>query len=224
VDEYLNGYGKERTTKFVPPGWDVWRERLGGNSGATYDVNHNGTVKSFDRSELHETDLYSREAEQLVRNRAGGAPWRRHFGPDGKRRYVSAKKKGDAERALRQAMTDADRGLVFEAGTLTVEDYLNRRLADSVKDTVRGTTFERYEQITRRHIVPEIGRVKLKAITPAHARGLARPVQGEVGVRALPADRALRPRNASQSAKAGRARRAGPAQRCEGRQAPAGQA
>src|SRR5215218_4864797 len=32
-----------------------------------------------------------------------------YFGPDGKRRYVSAKRKGDAERALRQAMTDADR-------------------------------------------------------------------------------------------------------------------
>ena len=95
-----------------------------------------------------------------------------YFAPDGKRRYVSAKKKGDAERALRQAMTDADRGLVFGAGTLMVEDYLNRWLTDSVKDTVRGTTFERYEQITRKHIVPNIGRVKLKALTPAHVRGL----------------------------------------------------
>ena len=95
-----------------------------------------------------------------------------YFAPDGKRRYVSAKRKGDAERALRQAMTDADRGLVFEAGTLTVEDYLNRWLADAVKDTVRSTTFERYEQITRKHIAPEIGRVKLKALTPAHVRGL----------------------------------------------------
>ncbi len=95
-----------------------------------------------------------------------------YFAPDGKRRYVSAKKKGDAERALRQAMTDADRGLVFEAGILTVEGYLNRWLTDSVKDTVRETTFERYEQITRKHIVPEIGRVKLKALTPAHVRGL----------------------------------------------------
>ena len=95
-----------------------------------------------------------------------------YFAPDGKRRYVSAKKKGDAERALRQAMTDADRGLVFEAGTLTVEDYLNHWLTDSVKDTVRDTTFERYEQITRKHIVPEVGRLKLKALSAAHVRGL----------------------------------------------------
>lgn len=88
-----------------------------------------------------------------------------YFAPDGKRRYVSAKNKGEAERALRQAMADADRGLVFDTGSLTVGEYLNRWLIDSVRDTVRSTTFERYEQITRKHIVPEIGRVKLKALT-----------------------------------------------------------
>jgi integrase len=97
-----------------------------------------------------------------------------YFAPDGQRRYVSAKNKGDAERALRQAMTDADRGLLFEAGILTVEEYMIRWLADSVRGTVRRTTFERYEQITRKHIVPEVGRVKLKALTPAHVRGLYR--------------------------------------------------
>jgi hypothetical protein len=47
-----------------------------------------------------------------------------YFAPDGKRRYVSAKKKGEAEKALRRAMVDADRGLVFEAGTLTLGKYL----------------------------------------------------------------------------------------------------
>jgi integrase len=69
-------------------------------------------------------------------------------------------------------MTDADHGLVFDAGVLTVETYLKRWLTDSVRDTVRSTTFERYEQITRKHIVPELGRLKLKALTPAHVRGL----------------------------------------------------
>jgi integrase len=89
-----------------------------------------------------------------------------YFAPDGKRRYVSAKTKGATERALRQAMADTDRGLIFDAGNLTVEEYMARWLADSVRDTVRNTTFERYEQITRKHIVPELGRVKLKALTP----------------------------------------------------------
>jgi integrase len=49
-----------------------------------------------------------------------------YFAPDGKRRYVSARRKGDAERALRQAMRDADRGFVFDGGTLILGDYLTR--------------------------------------------------------------------------------------------------
>jgi integrase len=91
---------------------------------------------------------------------------------NGKRYYVSAKTKTETEQKLRQAMTDADRGLTFDAGTLTLRDYLYRWLNDSVRDTVRDTTFERYEQIARLHIEPALGGVRLKALTPTHVRGL----------------------------------------------------
>src|SRR5215211_2530588 len=91
---------------------------------------------------------------------------------DGKRYYVSAKTKTETEQKLRQAMTDADRGLTFDAGSLTLRDYLYRWLNDSVRDTVRNTTFERYEQIARLHIEPALGDVRLKALTPTHVRGL----------------------------------------------------
>jgi integrase len=57
---------------------------------------------------------------------------------------------------------------------LKVSEYLGRWLADSVSDTVKATTFERYEQITRLHLKPAPGRLKLKALTPAHVRGLYR--------------------------------------------------
>ena len=87
---------------------------------------------------------------------------------------MSAKRKGDAERALRQAMTNADRGFIFEAGTLTLEDYLTRWLKDSVKDTVRRSTFVQYASVVNRHLVPTLGRLKLKALTAAHARSLYR--------------------------------------------------
>ena len=97
-----------------------------------------------------------------------------YVGPDGKRRYVSGKNKEDARRALREVRSNSDAGLVFDAGKLKLSEYLDRWLADSVKDTVRQRTFERYEQIVRVHIKPAIGRVKLKALTPAHARALYR--------------------------------------------------
>src|ERR671910_319591 len=97
-----------------------------------------------------------------------------YVGPDGKRRYVSGKTKEEARKKLRQARGEAERGLVFDADDLKVGEYLDRWLSDSVRDTVKATTFERYEQITRLHLKPALGRVKLKALTPAHVRGLYR--------------------------------------------------
>jgi integrase len=97
-----------------------------------------------------------------------------YVGPDGKRRYVSGRTKEEARRALREARANTDQGLLFDADNLKVGEYLDRWLADSVSDTVKATTFERYEQITRLHLKPVLGRVKLKALTPAHVRGLYR--------------------------------------------------
>src|ERR671920_952935 len=67
-----------------------------------------------------------------------------------------------------------DGGLVFDAENLQLGEYLERWLVDSVRDTVRPTTFERYEQLVRLHIRPVLGKVKLKNLTPAHVRGLYR--------------------------------------------------
>src|SRR5918992_5422208 len=61
-----------------------------------------------------------------------------YFAPDGKRRYVSAKRKGDAERALREAMTDADRGLTFDASNQTVSGHMTRWL-EGVMNFSSGT-------------------------------------------------------------------------------------
>ena len=97
-----------------------------------------------------------------------------YFTADGRRRYVSGKNKTEAQRALRQAMADADRGLIFDADNLKVGEYLDRWLSDSVSDTVKATTFERYEQIARLHLKPALGRMKLKALTPAQVRSLYR--------------------------------------------------
>jgi integrase len=53
-------------------------------------------------------------------------------------------------------------------------EYLGRWLTDSVRDTVRPTTFERYEQMVRLHIRPVLGQLKLKNLTSTHVRGLYR--------------------------------------------------
>jgi integrase len=81
---------------------------------------------------------------------------------------------GGARRNKRKAEADAEQGLVFEAENLKVGEYLDKWLADSVRDTVRQRTYERYESIVRVHIKPPIGWVKLMALTPAHVRALYR--------------------------------------------------
>jgi integrase len=97
-----------------------------------------------------------------------------YVGPDGRRRYVSSKNKEDARRKLRAARADSDRGLLFDTEDLRLGDYLDSWLTDSVKDTVRQRTYERYESIVRVHIKPALGRVKLDALTPNHVRRLYR--------------------------------------------------
>jgi integrase len=88
--------------------------------------------------------------------------------------FVSAKSNEVARRKLRAERADSDRGLLFDAENLKVEEYLDSWLTDSVRDTVRQRTFERYESIVRVHIKPALGRVKLGALTPNHVRRLYR--------------------------------------------------
>jgi integrase len=94
-----------------------------------------------------------------------------YSGPDGKRRYVSAKSKTECERKLRAAMVDAEKGLVFDAGKITVGQYLNSWLT-GIKGTVRQRTWERYEQFVRVHLVPAFGGIKLGSLTRAHLKTL----------------------------------------------------
>src|SRR5829696_2664493 len=91
-----------------------------------------------------------------------------------KRKTLYGKTRREVDEKLTKAKADRDGGLVFDADNLKLGEYLGRWLADSVRDTVRPTTFERYEQIVRLHIRPVLGKVKLKSLTSAHVRGLYR--------------------------------------------------
>ena len=98
--------------------------------------------------------------------------------PDGPKRKTITGKKGEkygsVEKRLNEARANADQGLIFDADTLKVGEYLDRWLTDAVRDTVRPRTYERYEQIAKAHLTPALGRHKLKSLTPAHVRGLYR--------------------------------------------------
>ncbi len=91
-----------------------------------------------------------------------------------KRKTLYGKTRREVDEKLTKAKADRDTGFVFDADNITLGNYLDRWINDSVRDTVRQRTWERYEQIVRVHIKPALGKVKLKNITPTHARALYR--------------------------------------------------
>src|SRR5215213_480580 len=93
-----------------------------------------------------------------------------HTATGAKRKTLYGKTRQEVAEKLTRA--DRDDGLFFDADNLKVGEYLERWLIDGVLDTVRPTTYERYEQIVRIHVRPALGGVKLKNLTPAHVRGL----------------------------------------------------
>lgn len=91
-----------------------------------------------------------------------------------KYRYLYGKTRQKVAEKLTKAMADRDGGITFDAGTLTVSEYLGRWMKDSVRGTVRLSTLERHEINVRVHIDPALGQAKLKSLTPAHVRALHR--------------------------------------------------
>lgn len=92
-----------------------------------------------------------------------------------KRKTLYGKKtRGEASEKLTKAMVDRDGGLVFDADNQKLGEYLDRWLNDSVRGSVKPVTFDSYARLVRVHIAPALGRVKLKALSPAHLRSFYR--------------------------------------------------
>ncbi|MDO8750670.1 MAG: site-specific integrase [Dehalococcoidia bacterium] len=97
------------------------------------------------------------------------------FDADGKRKrkFVTVQgKRADADKRLRQLLTDNDKGLPINTAKITVGDWLSRWLQEDVKPQKRIKTYERYESIVRKHVAPAIGHIQLTALTPSHVRTL----------------------------------------------------
>jgi N-acetylglucosamine-6-sulfatase len=89
IGKYLNRYGLDRNGHYapnthVPPGWDRWYAWQGiyGSTDDTYQINENGQIVTYLRSEIHDTDLHAGTAEDFIRNTAGGAPFFMYLAPN----------------------------------------------------------------------------------------------------------------------------------------------
>ncbi len=97
--------------------------------------------------------------------------WQAAYTIDGKRKYLYGRTRKEVAGKLRETLAGKDEYLYPEVG---VEDYLNKWLDDSVKDSVRARTYERYESVCRVHIVPHIGDKRLANLTEMDVQSLYR--------------------------------------------------
>ncbi|MDN5697094.1 MAG: site-specific integrase [Rubrobacter sp.] len=100
------------------------------------------------------------------------------YTPDGpKQKTITGKKdesREDVAKKMNKAIADRDSGLVFDSENMSVEEYLNRWLADSVKDTVRQSTYVSYKRMVNNHLIPGLGRIKLSKLKPYDLKRLYR--------------------------------------------------
>lgn len=115
--------------------------------------------------------------------KSGATRWRLVYDlpPDadtGDRRQVTRRgfeTKGEADRALREALSLVDSGVAANpSGSTTLADYMRRWLAGI---RVRPTTMSDYRRNVERYTIPRIGSVRLKALEPEHLDRLYRELE-----------------------------------------------
>ena len=111
--------------------------------------------------------------EGTIRRRPDGL-WEARLSVPGKRpKSFYGKTQAEVIAKREQAKKVRD-GLAFDPRGLTMKAYLERWLSDSVRGSVSQRTYDDYEWAVRLHIVPELGGVMLKDLTPAHLQALYR--------------------------------------------------
>ena len=85
-------------------------------------------------------------------------------------------KREQVHRKLTEAMAGRDRGLVFDAESLTLGGYLDRWLTDSVQSSVKVSTFENYSYVGAPPHLPRVGRVEARS---PHRYPRPRTIPGE---------------------------------------------
>ncbi len=93
---------------------------------------------------------------------------------DGKKKRVAlyGRTKAEVRAKLTKALADRDAGRMYTTENPTVEEYLRRWLDNSVKASVKQKTYESYECIIRKHLIPALGAKKLKNLTPVQVQNL----------------------------------------------------
>ena len=87
------------------------------------------------------------------------------------------KSKREAQALLRRMRAEADAGLSPARGDVTVEALIQQWLENVVRPNLRPLTVESYEKITRLHILPALGKVRIRDLDPPRVQALLSGLQ-----------------------------------------------
>jgi integrase len=91
-----------------------------------------------------------------------------------KRKHIYGRTRQEVAEKLSKAVSDRVGGVVFDGDHETLEAYLRRWIDEVLRGTVKQSTLENYTYIVRLHIIPELGRVRLRALKSRDVRRLYR--------------------------------------------------
>ena len=92
--------------------------------------------------------------------------------PDGKKKVKYSKTQKEVKDWLLKERGKLSEGIYVPDDKITVENFLRRYLEDYGKRSLRVTTFEGYSAVIERHIIPEIGRLRLTQLRADHLNHL----------------------------------------------------
>jgi integrase len=101
------------------------------------------------------------------------------------RRFVYGKSQQEVLDKLKDIQRLIDSGQRIDVD-MTLGEFLEHWITEIVPGTVRPSTENSYKDIVRRHIIPVIGKVKLRKLTPADVRKYLRAKEQETNHRGKP--------------------------------------
>ena len=89
------------------------------------------------------------------------------------RRFASVKgTKKQAQQRLRELLTELDGGIEPFTGRILMRDWLDRWMSDCVEGHLSQATQDRYRGIVQHHLIPALGHIELKRLSPTHVQSL----------------------------------------------------
>lgn len=98
--------------------------------------------------------------------------------PNGKRKYFRGATRKEAEAKREQAKRDLEDGLDIGDNT-TVKEFCEIWLKDYKEGVVRDTTYMSLSSTLNTHVIPTIGRLRIRDVKPAHIQKMVHMMEGK---------------------------------------------